>query len=507
LPLKIAKFASQAITLEEFQYNNIALVGRLISALFDIGVVFLVYKIGKKIFNKKTGLLASFLYSISVLPIQLSHFFAVDTFLVFFLTFSFYFLISLNQRKQSTNCHLELIKKSLLGISFGLALACKISALYFLPIIALGFLFHILKKENKLLIIGHLLLTILIGYLTFRLADPRAFANANLLNPPLNSQFVANLKQLQSFNNPKSLFPPGIQWIGTKPIIFPLKNMLLWGLGIPLGIFTISAVFYSSFAITKLLAKLYQKSRFKLVNHLTVQQFSYLLILFWTLLLFFYQATQFVKALRYFFPIYPFLSLITANFIYQISKSSKKKYAFLKVRWPYSFIIILLLIWPLSFMSIYSRPHSRVTASEWIYENIPAGSVVSCEHWDDCLPLPLPNKNSSIYEYKTETLALFDPDTPIKWRKINSQLKNIDYLIMSSNRLWGTIPKVPEKYPFTSKFYEDLLSEKLQFTKVAEITSYPTIPILNIKIPNDFADESFTSYDHPKILIYKKIIP
>lgn len=75
---------------------------------------------------------------------------------------------------------------------------------------------------------------------------------------------------------------------------------------------------------------------------------------------------------------------------------------------------------------------------------------------------------------------------------------------MSSNRLWGSIPKVPEKYPIAAKFYKDLFSEKLGFKKVAEITSYPTIPILNILLPDNTADKSFTVYDHPKVIVFKK---
>jgi len=39
---------------------------------------------------------------------------------------------------------------------------------------------------------------------------------------------------------------------------------------------------------------------------------------------------------------------------------------------------------------------------------------------------------------------------------------------------------------------------------VAEITSYPAVPIFGIQIPDYSADESFTVYDHPRVLIFKK---
>jgi len=42
---------------------------------------------------------------------------------------------------------------------------------------------------------------------------------------------------------------------------------------------------------------------------------------------------------------------------------------------------------------------------------------------------------------------------------------------------------------------------------VAEFTSYPHIKIgsKQLEIIDDKADESFTVYDHPKIMIFKKV--
>lgn len=474
LPLKIVKAGTEFINLTNYDYNNIALVGRLISAIFDLGIVLLIYKIGQKIFNEKIGVLASFLYSISVLPIQLSHFFAVDTFLVFFLTLSFYFLISVINNR-------SLIINVLLGASFGFALACKISALLFLPIITFGYLLTFFKNRNlKLFAIRYSLFAIF-SYFFLRLADPRIFADNNFFNALLNSRFIANIKELRSSSDSDTWFPPAIQWIKTKPIIFPLKNMILWGLGLPLGILAIGGVVYSLFKMRKL---------------------GNLLILSWIIILFAYQGIQFAKPMRYFYPIYPFLAILTANFLCQLTNSLKQKVNNKIVLLFFCPFVLSLLIWPLSFMAIYSNSHSRVTASRWIYENIPSGSTISCEHWDDCLPLGIEGKSSSLY--KTEMLTLYDQDTPEKWQKTNQQLERADYLIMSSNRLWGSIPRLPEKYPITTKFYQDLFAENLDFQKVAEITSYPTIPILNIQISDDSSDESFTVYDHPKILIFKK---
>ena len=73
---------------------------------------------------------------------------------------------------------------------------------------------------------------------------------------------------------------------------------------------------------------------------------------------------------------------------------------------------------------------------------------------------------------------------------------------MSSNRLYGSIPRLPMRYPMTTMYYKSLFDGSLGFEKVAEITSRPQL--FGIEIADDNAEEAFTVYDHPKVLIYKK---
>ena len=171
-------------------------------------------------------------------------------------------------------------------------------------------------------------------------------------------------------------------------------------------------------------------------------------------------------------------------------------------------LAVFLLVYPISFISIYSHKHSRVQASEWIYENVPKGSMILCEHWDDCLPLSLDDKSPHEYQYKVEYMELYYPDSDgNKWPKINSQLAKADYIIMSSNRLWGSIPRAPDRYPETIKYYQNLFDEKLGYTKIHESNSYPCFPPIGkawFCVPDQSADESFTVYDHPLVLIYQK---
>ena len=465
-----------ALILGKDNYQQFNILGRTTSAIFDLGTLVLIGFIAKRII-KKHWLWAFFIYAISVLPIQLSHFFMVDTFLNFFLVATFLFLILFYQKSNK-------IFLILAGMLLGMALACKITAALFIPIAILFAIISSLKKKGWLFLLINGIVFSLCLFISFHIFQPYAFTDIFHINP----QFVANLKELRSHShNPQSFYPPAIQWIKTKPLLFPGKNIILWGLGAPIGISAlISLLFFPIY--------FFRKEKKPIVLGLSW---------FWITFLFLYQGMQFSKTMRYFLPLYPSLAIITGNFIGQyLGKIPNQNYRLLlKIC-----LITIFLIWPLSFIRIYLQPHSRVIGSKWIYDNIPQKTTLSCEHWDDCLPLSIEAKNPTSYHYKTEMLPLYDADTNEKWQKINQQLKKIDYLILSSNRLWGSIPKVPEIYPQTTKFYNDLLASRLGFQVIAEITSYPCFPPKGkpfFCIPDQSSEEAFTVYDHPKIIIFK----
>ena len=46
---------------------------------------------------------------------------------------------------------------------------------------------------------------------------------------------------------------------------------------------------------------------------------------------------------------------------------------------------------------------------------------------------------------------------------------------MSSNRLWGSIPRLPMRYPMSTEYYKLLAEGKLGFELAGRFTSFPTI--------------------------------
>lgn len=491
-PLFLTKILAVLLNLDS--YNQIVLLGRFLSAFSDSLIIIFLYLISKDFFKSKSKhvYIASFLYATTVLPIQLSHFFAVDTFLNLFLVISFYFSILYFQKKH--------IKHSLFSaLFFGLALSSKISALYFAPLFVALHLFSIPKinLNNLTKLIPLAIVYALISFLSFRVFQPYAFVS--FLKP--NPKFLENLKTLQSFSEPNGLFPPSVQWLSITPYLFPLKNIFFWGLGIPISL---AFIFY---LISFLRSKKY------------LQNLPQIIILIFILSYIFYQASIFTPALRYFLPIYPLIILLSSYYL-----SKFKKTFIIKS------VIIYQILFAFCFISIYSRPHSRVQASQWIYQNISPGSVITNEYWDDPLPLYLPGRDPNTYQ--GIMLPLYDGDSQQKWSVLRPQIDSANYLIMSSNRLWGSIPKVPHLYPQTSQFYRDIFNQQTNFKLATKFVSYPGISLsfLNkcyyfgptnypsvynnwfevdsncnypgIYLRDDTADESFTVYDHPQVLIF-----
>ena len=71
-------------------FDDSYLVGRTLTALFDTGTVLLVFAIGSLLWSRRVGLLAALLSALTVLQIQLAHFWTVDPYLTFFATATLY---------------------------------------------------------------------------------------------------------------------------------------------------------------------------------------------------------------------------------------------------------------------------------------------------------------------------------------------------------------------------------------------------------------------------------
>lgn len=497
-PIFITKIFAHLFNLET--YTNIHFVGRFLSAIFDSLNIFLLYFLAKIIFKNKYKsyiYLPSILYATTVFPIQLSHFFAVDTFLNFFILLTFVSLSYWVYKQKNIYLYLS-------AIAYGIAFACKISSIIFSPIILFFFLynFYLNKKINYFSVVFYLF----VSFFVFRIFQPYSFISLFKVNPDL----LNSLNYLKLILINKDVFyPPEIQWLSKTIIIYPLQNIIFFGAGIPLSFLFIKSIL-NIFLI-----------KFKNIKK---ENFIIIMLFAWFSILFIYQGTQFTHTMRYFLFLYPPICFLSVYL--NLIKNSKNIYKLFVAVFVFHFIYLS------TFLSIYTRPHSRVQATNWINSNVENNSVIANEYWDD----PLPLYNNFYNKYKIEMLPIYDEDNLQKWQKINETLDSSDYLILSSNRLWSSIPLVPKRYPLSTVYYQNLFENNSQFKKIKEFNSYPGLsisfmkrciyfgptnyPYKNLKnkwfeidsecnfpgiyLRDDISEEAFTVYDHPKVIIFKK---
>ncbi len=369
-------------------YDQINVVGRVLSGIFDLGTIVMIYFIGKRLYrNSRVGLLGALFLALSVLPIQLSHYFAVDTFANFFVYAALYaaVLISttrgISGEKESEDetkpsakpwwllMWCDFIPYAFFGLLYGMALASKVSIYALaltLPLAAL--VFYLNQSEEKRAavlpyIIRNLVLAGAIAFLTFRIFQPYSFMGPGFLGLRINQNWINNLKELKTISSGNVDVPYALQW-ARRPITFAFTNMVKWGLGLPLGIAA-----WAGFAWM-----VWRSAKGDWKRHL--------IILFWAGFVFLTQSLNPVRAMRYQLPVYPALALITAWLIMKLWEQQSRKVRKItgfNINWNKVFSIVILIVvitgsalWAFAFSRIYTRPVTRVAASEWIYGHIPA---------------------------------------------------------------------------------------------------------------------------------------
>lgn len=497
LPLYLVKWLGN--TLGRAGYDEVHLVGRAASAVFDLGSVAVLFFIGRRLYGAGVGLLGAALLSLSVLNIQQSHFFTVDTFANFFVVLTVYFAV-----RASANGHWW--EFALVGLALGAGVASKISV-YTLGVVvtaAAALHLHAAYRTRRagfepLLeqAVVRLVLAAALSLVVFRVLQPISFQGSSVLSFVPNERWLANMQEVRELMDGTRDTPPGHQWTDRPALWFPWVNMVLWGLGLPLGLAA-----WAGWGI----------ALYELVRH---RKYAHLLPVLYVGLVFFNQGSQFVKSMRYLLPVYPFLALFAAYLIARVWRWAREEAGagwwtlpgLVRPRALAATLAAVVVagtaVWALAFTSIYTRPHSRVAASEWMFASIPKGATIANEHWDDALPLRVGGRDAFGGWYTGIDLPHYHEEGPEKVTQIVSGLDRADYVVLSSNRLYDSIPRLPTRFPMSTRYYKLLFSGELGFEKVAEFTSYPSL--LGFSIPDQSAEEAFTVYDHPKVTIFRKV--
>lgn len=481
-------------------YAYLPLVGRALSALADLGTLLLVYALARRLVHDVEGapsapargrpgsaalsaslpLLAAAAYGFAVLPIQLSHYAAVDAVLTFCVTAT----LALAVRRAGGGGWASWL---LAGAMAGLAVGSKFSAvLLAVPLLVAGLYRLPAGSTGRKLAVaaGRMAAAAAAALLAFAVTNPFALieARAYLTQIAIQNTMVSGAMDA----------PYTRQYIGTLPYIYFVQQLSQWGLGWPLGIAAWGGFIW---AIARAL-------RWRL----GAPGPALAILLAWAVPYFATTGVFHTKFLRYMAPLLPCLLVFAAGGAAVARRWLAARFGRPgRAVWVAAAGVTLAVAaaWALAFVGVYRQEHPWIAASKWIYGHVPQGARLLTEHWDDALPLALdeltPRPAKRVYE--SADLPLWEPDTPEKLDALVTDLSAADYLILASNRLYAPIQRLPARYPMSSQYYRMLFAGDLGYQLVAEFTVYPEL--LGVTIRDDHADESFTVYDHPHVLIFE----
>ena len=504
---------------------SMSYIGRSITALADVGTVFIVYLLGKRIYDSRVGLLAAALVTFSVVHIQHAHFYRPEPLLVFFLATSFWFMLQVMERRR-------LRDSLLLGTFVGLTLATKVSVLPLVLPLILVYGFSLLTTpearwtvpsrgaSNRIVI--HAFLAGGAALAGFLITTP--YALLDIFN------FAGDI-WWQATNVAKTAgkVPFTVQYVGTTPFLYELRQTSVWGLGLPLGVVAWGGLLFTIGHTISKVAKLGPVPR------------GNILLLAWVVPNVAMLSTFEVKFLRYIFPVIPFLVLMGSGTLvwmldwartlrppsvpvaYSVDWTKRRlsKYAPHAVIGVIVFVVTATAFYAVAFERVYAGPHPAVQASRWINENIPNGAtILSDTDWDEGI--------RDLHGYRVQRISIYHrPDDVEKMGTIATQLAGGHYLVFYSNRTYGSVARLPERYPLSSGYYRLLFSGQLGYTPEQVFTSYPrlmgvtfvddTFTRAGIPKPESlkafepgsialhlgYADENVINYDHPKVLLFR----
>jgi YYY domain-containing protein len=262
------------------------------------------------------------------------------------------------------------------------------------------------------------------------------------------------LTTAQAIISPSADAPPNYQWLGRTAYLFPWWNMVMYGMGLPLGL---AAWAFTAIALIRLL---YGKPG----------ALNNLMLLVWILGYFLFMGRNWVLTMRYFLPLYPALIVMAAWGIVWFLGWARARAGRGRVVWraaAYALLILVpafSLLWALAYTNVYRNMLTRVQASYWVMENLPGDFAMQIDTGDNRMV----TMNDG--DYQTTNVPLINIAVPNRYGNENDLLSRATqydtFMPTSSNPFTATDSGVISSIlaPHLGDATDDPGPEVMQFT-------------------------------------------
>lgn len=396
------------IHIKDLNEATFYLWGRVATALFGTLTVYATYLTGEKIFNKKTGLLASLMLSLYLLHVDCSHHIKIDVPMGSLLIIAFYFAWGIHETSEKRYYILA-------GLFTGFTIATKYNGgLIIIPIL----LAHFLSNKKERLSGKNILPTLFFMFAGFALASPYALAH------PRN--FINSILYAASYYVAGGTIGYGGTFI--ENLWFYLNYLYATGL---------CSKTFAILGSLGVIVAFFRHTR----RDIIILSFPLSYLIFLSLF-----KCCFTRNL---IPILPFIALLGADFSVKSIQKIVKKFSHKQLSFNVLLILIslALIIGPLKRVILLdhqiTQKGTRVESMEWAHSNLPKGSKIAFESFSP----PLSEEYFKIYG--TETLINHN----IEWYQTNG----FDYLIASST-MHGRFYADTTKYQKQVSSYENIFN-------------------------------------------------
>lgn len=477
LPIYIYRALVQSfsyITKTEYFTHNLGwinLAGRLLSALFSTISIYLIYKLARLIFNRKVALMAAWVSAFTPIFIQYAHFAVIDNLIVLL-----YLIIQIVSIRFSVDKILRYTTLS--AFLFGIASAVKLPALLFITIFLTPITEDLVKNRFRREIISKYIY-VMVYFFIFSAATYIIFSPISLINL---EQFIRTVSWEVEVAIGKTPVYYTRQFSDSMPYL-GFISQLPYTLGITWILIVLTAIATPLFI-----------HRHRKINR------QIILVSIFPVLYFMFVGLFQSKFVRYLLPIYPYLIIMTVagvNALMEIQPRFKKG------------ILVISVILPIlsggAFFNIYINEHTRIQAAKYLTKKAGSGDKILVEDMSD-LNLLLADLNfKSGKNLEFYNLPIFELEKPDKFKVAPLLLTTADYLVIGSNRQIKVVYNNPADYPNLTAYYKKLFNGDLGFGLLTKFQISPTINILgyNLVFDDTSAEETFTVFDHPQIMILK----